>query len=240
MYTQTFVVVLISCAFAGAQWTPDPFCPYPSYEVTRYPYYGDCSLYWECFEGTKYVMECPEGLEFNAPLQQCDTPSIANCDPLASTTANPNPPTFSVGPTSSDGPGPDCPNSEEITYYPYDGDCTMYWECYAGNHYLYNCPDGLWWHQAISECDYPGDFCGASTLTDGTGSTDIPTTKGTPDPLCPLPGDEVTYYPYPGDCTKYWECFAGDKYEMTCPDDLWWHEEISECDYPGDFCTNEI
>ena len=102
MYTQTFVVVLISCAFAGkyylyikkwsnsekgAQWTPDPFCPYPSYEVTRYPYYGDCSLYWEC---------------------------------------------------------------------------------YAGNHYLYNCPDGLWWHQAISECDYPGDFCGASTLTGKT------------------------------------------------------------------------
>jgi hypothetical protein len=104
MKIQTFsgistVLIVISCAtfsseyngkspqptlqidHLGAQWTPDPFCPFPSDHTTRYPYYGDCSKYWECFEGTKYVMDCPEGLEFNAPLQQCDTPSIANCDP---------------------------------------------------------------------------------------------------------------------------------------------------------------
>ena len=75
-------LLIVHTKFLDAQWTPDPFCPYPYPDhATKYRYYGNCSVYWECYYGAKYIMECPEGLEFNEPLQQCDTPSIANCDP---------------------------------------------------------------------------------------------------------------------------------------------------------------
>jgi hypothetical protein len=247
MKIQTFsgistVLIVISCAtFSSAQWTPDPFCPFPSDHTTRYPYYGDCSKYWECFEGTKYVMDCPEGLEFNAPLQQCDTPSIANCDPLASTTANPNPPTYTTGSTSSNGPGPTCPYpSDDLVYFPYEGDCTKYWECYQGNSYLYTCPEGLWWHEEISQCDYPGDFCDNDATTQ-TGPT-TPTTSGTTpsgdEPDCTGTGADPIFYPYPSDCTKYYECANGDLYVEDCPEGLWWHVEANQCDYPGDYCVD--
>ncbi|XP_063917648.1 protein obstructor-E-like isoform X1 [Zophobas morio] len=106
------LVVLFSFV-CYAQWTPDPFCPYPYPDhATKYRYYGNCSVYWECYYGAKYIMECPEGLEFNEPLQQCDTPSIANCDPWASTTGNPDhtgstDSTYSA--SSTRGPYPQCP-----------------------------------------------------------------------------------------------------------------------------------
>ncbi|KAJ3664242.1 hypothetical protein Zmor_008426 [Zophobas morio] len=239
MKNEIFVAIFALCVgVCQAQWTPDPFCPYPSDHVTRYPYYGNCSVYWECYEGSKYVMECPEGLEFNAPLQQCDTPSIANCDPFASTTGNPNPPTYTTESTVSHLPGPDCPYpSEELIYFPYPGDCTMYWECFEGNHYLYNCPDGLWWHQEISQCDYPGDFCTNSTGTP-TVTPPISTTTHNGQPDCTGTGDDPVFYPYYGDCTKYWECADGKLYIQDCPDGLWWHQEANQCDYPGAFCTN--
>ncbi|KYB28955.1 hypothetical protein TcasGA2_TC032296 [Tribolium castaneum] len=55
---------------------------------------------------------------------------------------------------------PRCPYpSDVITFLPFDGDCSRYWECYKGNSYLFQCPGGLWWHQTISVCDYPGDYC---------------------------------------------------------------------------------
>ncbi|EFA00424.1 peritrophic matrix protein 2-B precursor [Tribolium castaneum] len=141
-------------------------------------------------------------------------------------------------------PGPTCPYpSTEIIYFPYEGDCTKYWECYSGHSYLYTCPAGLWWHQEISECDYPGDFCtDGTTQTDWTETTDStptigPTTTNGDLPDCTGTGDDPVYYPYPGDCTKYYECANGRLYTYNCPPDLWWHQEISECDYPGDFCV---
>jgi hypothetical protein len=69
-----------------------------------------------------------------------------------------------LGTTTSKKPGPDCPSpSEDIIYLPYDGDCSKYWECFEGDAYLYGCPTGLWWHQEVSQCDYPGDYCVDST-----------------------------------------------------------------------------
>jgi valyl-tRNA synthetase len=161
--------------------------------------------------------------------------------------------TFNVtflGTTTSKKPGPDCPSpSEDIIYLPYDGDCSKYWECFEGDAYLYGCPTGLWWHQEVSQCDYPGDYCvdsttlsslspTASTVTDSPTSSSTSTTSDPDDVTCPDPNDEVAYFPYPGDCNKYWECFEGNKYINDCPSGLWWHQELSKCDSPGDYCDD--
>lgn len=77
-------------------------------------------------------------------------------------------------------------------------------------------------------------------MISATYTTDLPATTGItevfPDPQCPWPSEDVVFIPYTGDCTKYYECFEGRKYEYTCPDDLWWHQAILVCDRPGDYC----
>jgi valyl-tRNA synthetase len=266
----TLVTVLIFNNAYADNWSPDPTCPYPSEETTTYPYYGNCSLYWVCYEGSKFLMECPEGQEFSTTEEKCDSPDVAQCDPYFSTTTGlttnttgttetPKSSTTSIGTTStsttegtttSKKPGPDCPSpSEDIIYLPYDGDCTKYWECFEGDAYLYGCPSGLWWHQEVSQCDYPGDYCvdsttlsslspTASTVTDSPTSSSTSTTSDPDDVTCPDPNDEVAYFPYPGDCNKYWECFEGNKYINDCPSGLWWHQELSKCDSPGDYCDD--
>lgn len=55
---------------------------------------------------------------------------------------------------------------------------------------------------------------------------------GTPDPMCPFPSDELVYFPYPSDCSKYWECFQGHKYLMQCPNNLLWNQDKNYCDFP--------
>jgi hypothetical protein len=51
-------------------------------------------------------------------------------------------------------------NPGEIVYVPVAGQCDKYIECYNGEGTMLQCPDGLWWHPEIENCDYPGDFCG--------------------------------------------------------------------------------
>jgi hypothetical protein len=222
------VATFVFFAAAIAQWTPDPFCPYPSNEVTRYPYYGNCSVFWECYNGVKYPMECSPGLEFNAAIQDCEDPSLANCDPYASTTSNSNH-TTTPGPTT--GPEPDCPHSDDLIYFPYYGDCTKYWECFAGNSYLYSCPDGLWWHQEINQCDYPGSYCNNSwttvTETSSTEWTTVSSTTSGNDPRCSEGG--TSYWPDAEDCHKYVECVNGVSNEVTCPPNLYFSDRVKQC-----------
>lgn len=76
--------------------------------------------------------------------------------------------------------------------------------------------------------------------TKPTKNTETTGTTHGGEPDCTGTGDDPVYYPYPGDCTKYWECANGRLYTYSCPEGLWWHQEISECDYPGDFCKDGL
>lgn len=57
------------------------------------------------------------------------------------------------------------------------------------------------------------------------------------DPICPYPSEIITYFPFPGDCTKYIECFQGTRYNMSCPPDLFWNQYASTCDY---YCSKYL
>lgn len=63
----------------------------------------------------------------------------------------------------------------------------------------------------------------------------------TPDPQCPYPSDEEVFFPNEGDCTKYWMCYQGNKYEFSCLPGLYWNQEKLYCDYPTNVeCLSEI
>lgn len=67
------------CIFLEREDPHSPFCP--TRDLARFPYEGDCSKYWECYEGTQLQMDCPAGLEFSAAQSRCNVPSVANCNP---------------------------------------------------------------------------------------------------------------------------------------------------------------
>ncbi|KAJ8970742.1 hypothetical protein NQ317_007998 [Molorchus minor] len=237
-----FIALAVLAAYTNAdldedKWTPSPLCPYPSEDLTRSPYQGDCTKYWECFEGARYVMTCPEGLEYNEKEFRCDAPEIAHCNQYETVTYPTYPhseePTEITSPVS---PDPLCPY-DSLMYYPCPGNCTQYYECWERKLYLMTCPDNLYWSVVHNYCDYLENVdCSANdiTLTPPIPTTAGPTTSTgpwTPDPLCPYPSETITYYSYPANCSQFWECFEGNKYLMTCSGDLVWNEEASVCDY---------
>jgi hypothetical protein len=91
------------------------------------------------------------------------------------------------------------------------GDCTKWIECWDGTKYENQCSDGLWWHPAIENCDYPGDYCDGSR----------------PDPRCI---DHTTnYFPHPTSCNRYIECHEGNSYEMACAPGLYFSDSHKTC-----------
>ncbi|XP_044269545.1 peritrophin-1-like [Tribolium madens] len=78
----------------------------------------------------------------------------------------------------------------QITFIPVPGDCNKYIECYNEVGMLLHCPEGLWWHPAINDCDYPGSYCQENTTTPTT-TTPTTTTPTTPTPT-PTPTTTTT------------------------------------------------
>ncbi|KAJ8925009.1 hypothetical protein NQ315_001174 [Exocentrus adspersus] len=261
------VALLAIVTNADDPWTPSPLCPFPSEELTRFPYEGDCSKYWECYEGARYPMNCPGSLEFNEEKSRCDDPTVANCNPDV-TIIYPTFPHTSLPTKTTSGPNPECPfPSDEMTYFPVSSNCSQYWECYQGSRYLMTCPTGQYWSVDHNYCDFqenvncslnnattttpiptttPGDTTSTSpgstttpsgnlttTTTTNGGDTTTTTTTGpwTPDPLCPWPSGNLTFFPDPTNCSRYYECYEGNKYLMSCPSNLYWNELASVCDY---------
>lgn len=56
----------------------DPECP-PG-ENLLLPYPEDCTKFYQCSEGTAYVVDCPAGLHFSPVLLICTYPENAQCE----------------------------------------------------------------------------------------------------------------------------------------------------------------
>jgi len=60
--------------------TPNPEGPFCSDKNDGlYSHDKDCTLFYKCFQGNTYVMNCPAGLHFNQNQQYCDWPANVNC-----------------------------------------------------------------------------------------------------------------------------------------------------------------
>ncbi|KAJ8924986.1 hypothetical protein NQ315_001151 [Exocentrus adspersus] len=179
----SFAVLLVVKLADGQDATPNPLCPYPSDDFTRFPYEGNCSKYWECYQGQRYALDCPGTMHFNPEKSVCDFPNEANCDPDSTVTY----PTFTPGPTTTTTPGtgptqwtpdPLCPYpSEELTYLAYPTNCSLYYECFQGRKYLLSCPPELVFNLEKKYCDYPDNVdCSRTSTTSPEGSSTEPIT----------------------------------------------------------------
>lgn len=259
------LVLLVKLTGADDTVTPNPLCPYPSEDFTRFPYQGDCTKYWECYEGQRYPMTCPDGFEYNSETGVCDFPELANCDSDATVTYPTFPHTTSTpgtGPTTPTTtvwtPDPICPYpSSEMTYVVHPYNCSLYYECYQGIKYLMACPSPLVFNIDAKYCDYQENVdCSRTSTTVNTtpgpdvttneppssttttpGSSTTPGSTTTPDNVCANMPDG-TFLSDPSDCSKFYECLYGKTIEGTCPLDLVWNEARLTCDYPENVTCN--
>ncbi len=60
----------------------DERCPAvdPLDHTVLLPNPADCSSYYSCSNGVPILMNCPDGLHFNAKLDVCDWPQYAGCE----------------------------------------------------------------------------------------------------------------------------------------------------------------
>jgi hypothetical protein len=70
--TVAIAAVLMSVVMTSS--VPD--CP--PYSVL-FPNPEDCGSYYHCSNGVPILLNCPDGLHFNASLEVCDWPGSANC-----------------------------------------------------------------------------------------------------------------------------------------------------------------
>ncbi|XP_055856406.1 protein obstructor-E-like isoform X1 [Episyrphus balteatus] len=124
----------------NAQPTDD--CPH------QFGYYriGDksnCGTFKNCASGVAHVLECPEGLAWNAETYQCDWPDlVADCDAEAYL-------------------GFKCPQiaksnllgDEEYRFYISPSDCSKYFICINGQPRINSCGEGYGFNPEINACD---------------------------------------------------------------------------------------
>ncbi|EFA00422.1 peritrophic matrix protein 5-A precursor [Tribolium castaneum] len=211
--------------------TPNPICwgVLPGQTVLR-PYPGDCNKFYECYGSRQTEMNCPPHLYFNEARQMCDWPDVSGCDDTTET-PNPNPTSTITPPTTPSGnDDPRCANGNN-DYWP-DPDCTKFVECYHGHGYIMDCPSGLYFDSVDKKCEDPSEAdCGRTTPTPDPWTT-TKSSDWTNDPDCPFPSADRYLFPYPGDCTKFLECWNGEKVAQECPAGLWFNPNLLVCDYP--------
>ncbi|XP_056641952.1 probable chitinase 10 [Diorhabda sublineata] len=228
--------------------------PECTYEHQYFPYPYDCSKYYECSNGKAMLMDCPPGEVWNNEVQTCDWPYNTDCVPSPS----PNSVTINVELFSSENTmrvvlsicyfytfiscgfghnnyinfsnllkiyDDECTDGQHhYRYYPYD--CQKYFSCENGQLELEVCPDNLYWNDEVKACD----------IQENVDCSDI---IPFPDPDCS--NNETAYYFYPYDCQKFYECYGGVLYTLTCPDDSLWNDDEKTCDESDNVdCSNII
>ncbi|XP_060518419.1 mucin-2-like [Cylas formicarius] len=214
-------------------WAPDPLCPYPSHNVTFYPNPNNCSQYYECYEGNKYLMDCPPDLYWNTVSDNCDYLENVNCGGSAtksstsqstsstttavtkSSTNQPSSSTSSASPTTSRSTTASpadsvCQNKPDGTFVEDPNDCTIFYECNGGKGIAQHCPSGTYWNESILSCDNAANVQSSS-------------------PTCT--SNKVEFYPDPQDCSSFYECVNGQISKHRCPDGQSWDPEFVACNF---------
>lgn len=215
----------------------------------------DCSKFYQCFEGTKFHKSCPPGLFFNPTLTVCDFPKNSGCRNKQSllrtleleenkiiiekkekneeeewTTGKPN--------------DPDCLKTDK-EFLPNKEDCTKFYHCFEGTKFPMTCPSGLHFNPTLNVCDYPKNagcltrslFTSFRALVEEKGDEENKE-KETDEEYPGIPNDpdcmetNKEFLPHPKDCTKFYECLGGTKFEKTCPSGLHFNPSLEVCDWP--------
>ncbi|XP_070508875.1 uncharacterized protein [Chironomus tepperi] len=215
---------LISTTPALPTTTPPPGGPPTCADVPEFGYIPSlqaCDYYYQCIEGTQYLLKCPRGLYFSFAEQNCVNPTDSDC-PLISTT--PPAPT-----TTAPANGlPTCRDVPEFGYIPSMQACDYYYQCIEGTEYLLKCPRGLYFSFAEQNCVNPTD---SDCPLIGT-TPSPPTTPPSGPPTC-ADVPEFGYIPSLQACDYYYQCIEGDQYLLKCPRGFYFTFSIQSCGNPS-------
>lgn len=106
----------------------------PADEITSIPISGSCTKYILCVLGKEYENECQVPLLFDPVAANCNYPNATECIVNR------------------------CPATEvdgEVTMYPNDSDCNIYYICLEGEPIEQSCPPTLHFDSINQRCDYP-------------------------------------------------------------------------------------
>lgn len=232
-------------------------CPQCDCGINRFPHKLNCSLYYQCENGTKSVMECPDGLEFNAETEICDWPDNVNCS---------------------------VPTCEEGSNSTHECQCDKYYTCENNHWVLQTCKNG-WKFDYIDkvckpadearceydppkgcngECPANGDviiphenctqYCeckdGKATIVDCIKDMFYNPEKQicdwpenirnlTCDPF-PCSNDTDITIPHECNCDRYYICSNGQQIRQFCPDGMEYNYEKLVCEkYEDSHCYKE-
>ncbi|KAG6439192.1 hypothetical protein O3G_MSEX000567, partial [Manduca sexta] len=152
---------------------------------------------------------CPEGLVYKPstvwPAYPCVLPSEYKC--------------LNGSITQPARPNAQCPHENGYYGVP-NSDCSQYIVCEQGKATLMNCPKGLVFNEAISDCDWPVAVpsCHPDALKDFT---------------CPsvddADNDMITKYRYYNSCTNYVACQHGFPRLLSCSAGLRFDQDQQKC-----------
>jgi len=137
-----------------SNFTPDPHCPYPSDAITYDYYPGNCSLFYECDHGQRYLMQCPPNRLWNHIKNYCDFPEEVDCTRSNSTSTGTPGPSTTPGTPGTTTVDPICNGQPDGAFIASTTDCAQYYECLRDQSYLYTCPAGTYWDEDEKTCDY--------------------------------------------------------------------------------------
>lgn len=194
-------------------------------------YPNDCQKYFSCENGTLEIKDCPLDLLWNENIKSCDVNSNIDCLDTRSITSdavtNESSTTTEVPTTQKI----ECTDDHRYFQYPYD--CSKYYMCSGNKAYLMSCPQNEYWNNEKQMCDWSSNVnCVSSSLPTTTTTTraTTPTTTVWPTPKIDC-DSEHGLFPYPYDCSKYYECSNDRSYLMNCPIGQYWDDVAKMCDW---------
>ncbi|CRK87419.1 CLUMA_CG001221, isoform A [Clunio marinus] len=85
------LVLLTFIGFVASQGVLDTRCPLDNNPPTRLPHDTDCTLFYVCNFGSRFLMPpCPAPMQFDTPSSSCRTPPVV-CGPIDIPTVPPPP-----------------------------------------------------------------------------------------------------------------------------------------------------
>nr|XP_022302869.1 uncharacterized protein LOC111110597 [Crassostrea virginica] len=198
----------------GDTWShvPNP-CKTNTHSQLYYPHPHDTAKFIQCTaDGEMYIIQCPEGKEYNPSVTECALPV---------TTIAPLPPV--TNPCTAEAV------AAKKVFFAYPNDPHHFMICEGVMQVnIMTCPSPLVWDQGRESCVYTVSTTGGQQSVVSTVAPDYSLQK------CPnstQPTDEI-YFPHP-DASKFIQCGAGGTgYVLNCPAGTIWRESAKKCVSP--------
>ncbi|KYM79154.1 Peritrophin-1, partial [Atta colombica] len=209
-------------------------CPPPnSVQEVFLPHECECTQYYECIDGKKFLRFCPNRLHFDPVWQICNDPIEAKCvvDIISTTSTS----IFTTSSTTEaiDEPRTTCPpkGSTEKVRLPHPCLCNQYYECVEGDKVLQTCPINMYFDDATNVCDWSTEVKCISQFS----SHDIQINDYDNNNNKCSPNGRA--FNHEDSCTEYYLCSEGEKVLQYCLEGLHFNVSIQMCDYPQKKCN---